>query len=626
MANSLGQKTALAFQHPRFAIAAILLSIASAIAFLPGLSGSFILDDKANLLENGAIQLSALDPEALLYAAFSFQPGGGSRSLAMLSFALDFWRGGADPQVFKTTNLLIHAATTFFLAFFFRTLFLLIGKTAKQASMAALALALLWAIHPLQVSSVLYVVQRMQTLSTLFLVLALMAYLKARRAQIQNEPSRQDWLLTLLCWGLAFLSKEDAVLLPAYTLALELTVLRFRAASHTTARALRNAYAVFTLIALIAYFAFILPHFWHSTPYPGRDFNTYERLLTQGRVLVMYLGQILLPLPHRLPFYYDDFLPSRGLLTPPSTLLALLLLLGLLVLAWSVRHRRPLISLGIFLFFAGHFITSNVIGLELVFEHRNHFSLIGAVLALGDLALAAFSRWHTSLRLAALLSLAAIFTLGILTWQRSSLWGNPRLMAEKTVEFAPDSVRAWVALCATYFELSGGKPDSPYLELAIKTCEKGGEIPRSATALANVVIFKSIQGTVTQEDWQRFLDRLRSVPMSPENKQLVWVMINNVTKGIPIDPNMAYETLDIISQRATFSAREYVNLGYFILEYTDHRGAALPYLERAVRAAKPNDPVIKSMLEDLDQGGFEGWKNTLTDLAIAEGKLQPFSP
>lgn len=625
MANPLDQRNALSFQN-RFAITALILSIVSAIVFLPGLYGPFILDDTANLLKNGALQLTALDPEALLYAAFSFQPGGGSRSLAMLSFALDFWRGGADPHVFKTTNLLIHAFTTFFLAFFFRTLFVLTGKTPKQASLAALVLALLWALHPLQVSSVLYVVQRMQTLSTLFLVLALMAYLAARRAQIQDEPSRRAWLLTLLCWGLAFLSKEDAVLLPAYTLALELTVLRFRAARPTAAKALRNAYAGFTLIALIAYFAFIIPHFWHDTPYPGRDFNTYERLLTQGPVLVMYLGQILLPLPHRLPFYYDDFLPSRGLLTPPSTLLALLLLLGLLLLAWNVRHRRPLLSLGILLFFAGHFLTSNVIGLELAFEHRNHFPLIGAVLALGDLAFALAASWKPFLRIAMPLSLALLMSLGLLTWQRASLWGDARLLAEKTVEFAPDSVRAWVALCITYFNLSGGKPDSPYLDMAIKACQKGGEIPRSATALANVVILKSIQGTVTEADWQRFLDRLRSVPMSPENKQLAWAMINNVTKGLPVDPDKVYETLDIISQRTSFSAREYVNLGYFVLQYTEHREAAFPLLERAVHAAKPGDPVIVNMLADLDQGGFEGWHDTLKEMAIAEGKLIVSAP
>ena len=54
------------------------------------------------------------------------------------------------------------------------------------ALVALSALALAWAAHPLQVSAVLYVVQRIQTMGTLFLVLALWAYLQARQAQIER--------------------------------------------------------------------------------------------------------------------------------------------------------------------------------------------------------------------------------------------------------------------------------------------------------------------------------------------------------------------------------------------------------------------------------------------------------
>src|SRR3546814_8447978 len=102
-------------------------------------------------------------------------------------------------------------------------------------------LALAWAAHPLQVSSVLYAVQRFQTMGTLFLVLALWAYLKARQAQIEGRPGRTGLLLALLLWVAAMGCKEDSVLLPAYTLALELTVLRFSANSTRLAGILRRA-------------------------------------------------------------------------------------------------------------------------------------------------------------------------------------------------------------------------------------------------------------------------------------------------------------------------------------------------------------------------------------------------
>src|SRR5690606_10458044 len=110
------------------------------------------------------------------------------------------------------------------------------------------ALALAWALHPLQVSSVLYIVQRMQTLATFFIAIALWAYVRARMAQIEGRPGRTRLLLTGLAWAGGLGSKEDAVLLPAYLLALELTVFRFQAADLSLSRRLRNGY----LLAAVA--------------------------------------------------------------------------------------------------------------------------------------------------------------------------------------------------------------------------------------------------------------------------------------------------------------------------------------------------------------------------------------
>src|SRR3546814_12191661 len=86
-----------------------------------------------------------------------------------------------------------------------------------------------------------------------------------------------------------------------------------------------------------------------------------------------------------MPFYYDWLHPSRGLLQPWTTLPAIALVLALLGTAWRLRARWPLFALGVFLFFSAHFIASHVVPLELAFEHRNHFALFGAVLAIGRL-------------------------------------------------------------------------------------------------------------------------------------------------------------------------------------------------------------------------------------------------
>lgn len=612
------------FSLPRlsFLILCLLCAALAAGLLYPGASGDFVFDDRPNIIENTALHLGAtVDGESFLYAAYSFQPGHGSRALAMLSFAFDHWRGGLDPWVYKTTNLLIHALTTLALAYFLRRLLELAAWPPARPTYAALALALAWGIHPLQVSSVLYVVQRMQTMSTLFLVLALLAYLKARQAQIEGRPSRRDWLLALLSWCLAFASKEDSVLLPAYTLALELTVLNFRAARSDLARLLRKTYLVLGLAGAAVYLFWAVPRFWHWDVYSGRDFSSLERLLTQGRVLVMYLGQILLPLPERLPFYYDGLTPSRGLLEPVATLPALLLLAALLTLAWRWRQRRPVFALGVFLFFAGHFVTSNVIGLELAFEHRNHFPLIGAVLAVGDLCLAAFDRLRISPRLRLAVVAALLLAAGSLTAVRAHAWGDRLGFARTSVDIAPQSARAWLVLGATYFEMSGSKPESPYLELAVQACQKGGELPYSANPLANVVIFKSIQGTVTEADWQRLLARLRTATMNVENRRLIWVMVDNMMRKIPLNEAHVLETMAIIVNRTTFEANDYLNFGYFVLGHTSQPDTAYPYLVRAVNAAAPGDAVLQKMLSDLEGGGYEDWAQELRAMARAQGKL-----
>src|SRR3546814_1939770 len=71
---------------------------------------------------------------------------------------------------------------------------------------------------------------------------------------MEGRSGRTGWMLTGLLWVLAIGCKEDAVLLPAYTLALELTLLRFAAAEPGLARRLRRTYLFATVAGALAYF------------------------------------------------------------------------------------------------------------------------------------------------------------------------------------------------------------------------------------------------------------------------------------------------------------------------------------------------------------------------------------
>jgi tetratricopeptide (TPR) repeat protein len=611
-----------------FLLLSLFAAVLAAVLFAGGLGGGFVFDDGSNIVHNPGVHMQTLDAASLQQVAFGPQPGGITRVIPTLSFALDYWRAdGLDPAAFKATNLVLHALTTFVLAFFLRALLSLAGWAGRKAGLAALGMALVWAIHPLQVSAVLYVVQRMQTMGTLFVLLALQGYLSGRRAQMDGRSGRTGLLLAILSWILAMGCKEDSALLPLYTLVLELTVLRFRAASPALARFLRAAYLFGALAGVALFLLLVVPHYWQSVAYPGRDFSTAERLLTQGRVLCMYLGQILVPLPRYMAFYYDWLQPSRGLLQPWTTLAAWCVVVGLIGLAWWQRERRPLFSLGILLFFACHFMASNVIGLELAFEHRNHLALIGVVLAVGVLLLEVSGRLHLRTRLRLALCVAFFAVLGASTLLRTEMWSSPMALAQSSAEFAPRSARAWNSLCVAYFEQGGGHAagrKNPLLQKAIDTCDEGAaSAPYSISSLTNLIIFKTIKGSVTAEDWARYHARLRQVALGPENRQTFQTLVSNVSHGVALDDEGILQAADIMAQRAHLKPVEFASIGYFILAKTSQPERAYDYFLRAIGNAPDNARLSAEVIADLRLLGHPEWAERLEGVFATGARQQP---
>src|SRR5690606_34566003 len=131
----------------------------------------------------------------------------------------------------------------------------------------------------------------------------------------------------------------------------------------------------------------------------------------------------------------------------------------------------PLFALGVLLFFAGHFVASNVISLELAFEHRNHFPLGGIVLAVGDMLALVAKRFQWR-AVATVPACVLLVGMGGATVVRSRSWHSELEFALTSARIAPDSGRAWQTLCVAHYELGGGgtSPDNPYLDKAIAAC------------------------------------------------------------------------------------------------------------------------------------------------------------
>lgn len=510
------------FLYRAFLISSLLALII--LAFWPALGGGFIFDDYPIFAENPAIHVSGWHWQEW-QGIWNWSRVNIERPIAMLSYALNYALGSST-WGFKATNLAIHLLNSILLMQLTYRLLLAgwaslenvdAARQRRDTSYWAIGIATLWAIHPLQVSTVMYVVQRMELLGFTFVLTALLAYWDARRRQMKGQCAWPWLALSGALTVIGYYAKETAVLVPGYALLLELTLLHFAAHKPATCRAWKITYIAGCLLAALVFALYLLPHYTTEAVYAGRNYNAWQRELTQLRALPLYLGWILLPLPNLLYFYYDNYPASQDLLHPISTLLGGLLLLGLVAVAIILRRRRPLFTLGVGWFFVAHSLTSMPLPLELVFEHRNYPALFGILLALADLLWAATR--HADQRVIALIAGILLLNFGLLTFVRASTWGDRLLLTQTLADENPGSARAAYDLARRYMFMAQNSPNSPLYSLSVKELRRATGLP-SASPMAEEALILVNADHHDQRDapalWESFLDKLQNRPLGPE--------------------------------------------------------------------------------------------------------------
>lgn len=265
--------------------------------------------------------------------------------------------------------------------------------------------------------------------------------------------------LVLLLFLAGVLSKENAVLLALFILAIETFLLRFEAPSAGQRLFVRAYVGTFLVVPAIAgvLILVIAPDAILGS-YSIRSFTLVERLMTEARVIWMYLYWLLLPDTRQFTFYHDDYPVSQGLLDPASTLVSIVALIALIALVWKLRNRAPMVACGIAFFLAGHVLESTVVALELVFEHRNYLPgfgiLFALVVALRGLPPAILNHRAAMLVLAFYL---VLLTQG--TFTKSMEWSNIHQQLISAVRANPDSHRINYELGFLYLSVAEATPD-----------------------------------------------------------------------------------------------------------------------------------------------------------------------
>jgi hypothetical protein len=171
--------------------------------------------------------------------------------------------------------------------------------------------------------------------------------------------------------------------------------------------------------------------------YAVRDFTLVEKLLTETRVLVMYIAQLLRPIQSKMGFFHDDLVVSTGILNPVSTLISILAIGALLASAVVLWKKLPLYAFGILFFFLAHALESTFLALELMFEHRNYLASFGIFIALLALAQQLISAQRAKVAIVAL----GLMALTFLTYQRALTWSSPATMYDFMYYAHPTSPR-----------------------------------------------------------------------------------------------------------------------------------------------------------------------------------------
>lgn len=437
----------------------LMIGLLTLIAYWPGLRGGFLFDDYGSLPALGA------QGPVIHWATFwryitSGHADPTGRPLALLSFLLNAHDWPANPFPFKCTNLILHLINGALLYTLLLRLAESLDITDQRARLAAMFGCALWMLHPLLLSTTLYIVQREAMLAATCSLTGLILWLHGRQ-QLNDGHLKSGVIWSVIGLGgfsvLGTLAKANGALLPLYAVLIEILLLRpFRplpkGVVHRAHLILMILLGALPSIALITYVLWTGIHGLGIGLIGTRSWSIGQRLLTEPRVLMDYLQLLWLPRPFSSGLFNDQYAASTSLLQPATTLPAMLAVGAFIGSAWWQRRRHPALALAVMFYFAGQLLESTSIPLELYFEHRNYGP---ALLMFWPLGL-----WLADLRRLRAAKIALILilplTLASMTHARAEVWGNVRTQGLIWAKINPNSPRAQAN--AAEIEMQNGHP------------------------------------------------------------------------------------------------------------------------------------------------------------------------
>ena len=434
-------------------------------------NGPFIFDDLGAIRDN---------PTLRHFPAWeNFVPPRASpiarRPVVNLTLALNYGIGGSDVRGFHAGNLLIHLLAALVLFGVIRrtlTASSLREQFGGAASGLAVAVALIWAVHPLLTEPVTYLTQRTELLMGLFFLLTLYS---AIRGAFSGHPWRW-WVAAIAACALGMGAKEVMAATPIIVLLYDRSFL-----SGSFREALRRRWPLYLgLAATWAILgALLIAYPWGEGTGAGfglAEAGPWEYARTQPGVILHYLRLSFWPRPLCLDYSWPIATSARQII-PAGTVIAALLAATFWALCWAPG--LGFLGAWFFLILAP---TSSFVPIvtEVAAERRMYLPLAAIVTAcvtaaywLGKRLLRSMIASPETQKLsgravaaAAVLSVAG--ALGCLTFDRNADYRDAISIWQDTVNKRPQNPRAWYNLADAYSVAGNADAALPCLDKAIE--------------------------------------------------------------------------------------------------------------------------------------------------------------
>ena len=460
-----------------------ILVFAVVIVYMPGLTGGFIYDDYFNILQNKAITDSQLNSQGILLAMQSGMSGTLGRPISMLSFFLNYKLSGIEPLSYKLVNISIHIINTVLIyAISLRLINTIFkqSKAVKNHNNIAFWIALFWAVHPLNLTAVLYVVQRMTSMAGMFTLIGILVFIHIRESINLTNREVSFRLVSIILIGIiAALCKENGVLLFLLLFVIEVFIYRFEF-NHGQKKYPILIFFAFLFVAQLVIVIILVTNNSISFDYTFREYTMLERLFTEAKVIWFYIGQTVIPQAHLFGLHHDDFPISNSLFEPASTLVSVLGIIGVVVgsILTVVKRKYIYVGFGFAFFLVGHILESTIFPLNLVHEHRNYIPSFGLIIIFVVFLDQLFKKISISKSSMLFIVFAGLFS--FVTVCRAYTWGDMNRFADKISLNHPNSINSNYEAAYIYLTSYEKTRHTYYLNKAIDVLMKADKLSKNS--------------------------------------------------------------------------------------------------------------------------------------------------